>query len=446
MTHSGFNPKTEVAIQKETKSTKKEGVGTFVRVIFQTVSLRGERLLPSLPWLPYVNPVSEFGSQVSPLLIFFSLLGFALNLFATERKLVYQEIGPGIEYANEFVRDVPWSIHVVKINRKRSDLKLITTLAEGEIFGLASLPEQINSVPPQIGQAVAGINGDFFLMATQPYQGDPRGLQIINGELVSAPGSEVCFWLEGSRPKIGKVISKFKVTWPDGTETPIGLNEGRSENETVLLTPTLGPSTRTTNGVELILERAGWQWLPLRAGKNYSVRVREIAGTNTPLAPDFLILSLGPGVLFPEVKTGMKLKISTATFPDLSKVQTAIGGGPMLVHDGEIPIRQPGAHMTAHAKERNPRTAFGWNDSNYFFVVVDGRRKNVSLGMSFRELAVEMAALGCKEAMNLDGGGSSTIWAGGKVLNQPSDNHDRSGANALICVVKIIRGKGHGRY
>jgi exopolysaccharide biosynthesis protein len=47
-----------------------------------------------------------------------------------------------------------------------------------------------------------------------------------------------------------------------------------------------------------------------------------------------------------------------------------------------------------------------------------------------------MALLGCTEAMNLDGGGSATIWGGGKVLNQPSDNRNRSLANALICVRK----------
>jgi len=361
---------------------------------------------------------------------FLCLFGFALNIFSVE-PLPYREFSPGVEYVNKCVTNVPWSIHVIKIDRNRSDLKLATTLAKETIFGLSSLIEQVNSVPPKVGAAVAGINGDFYLISKKPYQGDPQGLQIIDGELVSAPSENVCFWMEGSKPKIEKVDSRFKVVWPDGKKTHIGLNQDRDDDEAVLLTPRLGESTRTTNGIELILERESGPWLPLRAGKVYSTRVRKICGTNTLLAPDILILSLGPKLQerLPEIKTGMELKISTATSPNIGKANTAIGGGPALVQNGKTLTQTAG-------KERNPRTAFGWNDSYFFFVVVDGRRKDVSMGMSFAELAEEMAALGCKEAMNLDGGGSATIWGDGRVLNQPSDNRNRSLANALVCVRK----------
>ncbi len=364
-------------------------------------------------------------------LCFFSLLAFALNAFSAEPKLSYRKISPGIEYANECVTNVPWSIHVIKIDRHRNDLKLVSTLAKGTIFGLSSLIEQVESISPKVGTAVAGINGDFYLIEKKPYQGDPQGLQIIDGELVSAPYENVCFWMEGSKPKIGKVNSKFKVVWPDGTETRLGLNQERDEDGAALLTPRLGESTRTTNGIELVLERVDGPWLPLHAGTVYSARVQKISGTNTPLAPNIMILSLGPKLVarLPELKIGMPLRISTATLPNVSKASLAIGGGPALVRNGKT-LAQP------TGKEKNPRTAFGWNDSDFFFVVVDGRRKDVSAGMSFEELATEMANLGCKEAMNLDGGGSATIWSDGKVLNQPSDNRNRSLANALVCVRK----------
>jgi hypothetical protein len=362
------------------------------------------------------------------------LFAFASNLFSAEEKPSYRQIEPGVEYMNQRMTNGPESIYVIKISRKQKDLKLVTTLGKGTVYGLASLIEQTESIPQKTGRAVAGINGDFFLLAKKPYQGDPRSLQIVDGELVSAPSGEVCFWLDGKKPKMEKVVSKMKVTWPDGTETPIGLNEDRDENKTVLLTPRLGESTRTTNGVELVLERAGWNWLPLRVGKSYNARVREIAGTNTILSPDILVLSLGPKTQHPDLKKGMRLKISTATVPDLSKVETAIGGAPMLVHKGKTLFRAAGTNSTVRVQQRNPRTAFGWDDSSFYFVVVDGRRKEVSMGMDFSELAEEMASLGCKEAMNFDGGGSSTIWSNGKVLNQPSDNRNRSVANALICV------------
>jgi hypothetical protein len=368
------------------------------------------------------------------ILFFVLLIGFPLNGFSAESKLPYQEIGSGVEYVNEWIRDVPWSIHVIKIDRQRRDLKFITTLGQGKVYGLSSITDQIDSIPSRCGHAVAAINGDFFSWKNKPYQGDPRGLQIIDGELVSAPNGDISFWIEGSKPRMEKVISRFKVRWPDGTETPLGLNSERDTAQAVLVTPKLCESTRTTNGIDLILERNGGDWLPLRAGKTYSARVRKIAATNTPLASDTLVLSLGPKFRAPEIAVGMRLEISTATFPDVSQADFAIGGGPMLVHRGKVLHASP--EGKAHVEGRNPRTAFGWNASDYFFVVVDGRRKNVSDGMTFSELANEMAALGCTEAMNLDGGGSSTIWAGGKVLNQPSDNHIRSVGNALICVRK----------
>ena len=56
--------------------------------------------------------------------------------------------------------------------------------------------------------------------------------------------------------------------------------------------------------------------------------------------------------------------------------------------------------------------------------------------MTFAELAAFMKNLGCAEAMNLDGGGSSTFWLNGKVMNSPSDKHERSLANAIIIVQK----------
>ena len=334
------------------------------------------------------------------------LTGVVLTSCAAVLPLDFQQIEPGVVYAHQVVQPAPWSIHILKIDRRRSDLKFVTTLGKEKIHGLSPLPEQVDSITPRRGKAVAAINGDFFLIAKKPYQGDPRGLQIMNGELVSAPGKDVCFWLDGATPRIEQVVSKFHVTWPNGKDSPLGLNEERAENQAVLLTPTLGDSTRTTNGLELVLERAGAAWLPLRAQTSYSARVRTVSGTNTATAPGTMVLSIGPKLVeqLPPFESGMKLKISTDTSAaHLDKAETAIGGGPALVHLGKTLIGTGVAPSRVSDAVRHPRTALGWNDAFFFFVVVDGRRENVSVGMTFAELADEMAALGCQEAMNLDG-------------------------------------------
>jgi exopolysaccharide biosynthesis protein len=70
-------------------------------------------------------------------------------------------------------------------------------------------------------------------------------------------------------------------------------------------------------------------------------------------------------------------------------------------------------------------------------LVVDGRKKGVAVGMNYAELAAEMLRLGCRQALNLDGGGSSVMAfrdsATGKfhILNEPTDGRERAVANVL---------------
>jgi len=346
------------------------------------------------------------------------------------------ETGRGLSYKNDRIPNVPWSIHVVKIDRSRSDLELITTHARGTALGLATLTEQINSVPAIVGKPIAAINGDFYRTEQEPYAGDPRGIQILQGELLSAPSGKTCFWIDPQgNPQMTNVLSQFKVTWPDGRQTTFGLNEERDYGPAVLYTPRLGSSTRTTGGRELILERdATSEWLPLRAGQIYSARVRDVRETgNTRLSRDIMVLSLSPDSLsrVPTVEPGAMLKISTATSPDLKGVRTAIGGGPVLVHDGKA---QPG--RVNKSLERHPRSAIGWNEKSIFLVEVDGRQGGLSIGMTLPELAAYLVKQGCDEAMNLDGGGSAEVWVNGQIANSPCFGRERSTANALVVVQK----------
>ena len=75
---------------------------------------------------------------------------------------------------------------------------------------------------------------------------------------------------------------------------------------------------------------------------------------------------------------------------------------------------------------RAPYTAIGQKDKNNFiFIVVDGRGSNGSIGVTYTGMAELMKKHGAITAYELDGGGSSTIWFDGKVLNEPSDGKER---------------------
>jgi hypothetical protein len=346
----------------------------------------------------------------------------------------FQVVVSGVDYAHwrEESPAGPWSIHVGRVERARRGFAFTTPLAQGTVFGLSPVSAQVKAVPPSLGTPRLAVNGDFFVIKRDPYQGDPQGLQIWNGEVVSAPKGGACFWLDAAgAPQIGLVESRFRVAWPDGTRSGIGLNEVRETNRVVLYTPKLGASTRAVNGCEAVLEPAGSNRLaPLAIGTTVRARIGAVhrAG-DTSLPMGGWILSLGPaaGRDCNLLQPGDEVALSLETQPALDGVDVALGGGPILVAGGRVrewPPPQP----------RHPRTALGWNDRHYFLVIVDGRQPGRSVGMTFPELADLMLRLGCREAMNLDGGGSSTFWLEGRVRNRPSDGRERPVANSLILV------------
>ena len=94
--------------------------------------------------------------------------------------------------------------------------------------------------------------------------------------------------------------------------------------------------------------------------------------------------------------------------------------GPSLVEDGEITVdtnSEVGQSMAS-----NPRTAIGIIDENHYIIVVSDGRTSESEGLSLYQLAEVMKSYGVKTAYNLDGGGSSTLYFNGQVINKPTTN------------------------
>ena len=126
------------------------------------------------------------------------------------------------------------------------------------------------------------------------------------------------------------------------------------------------------------------------------------------------------------------------------EVRQAVGAGPMLVRDGknvaeESYWREVLDHGGVSGLSRQPRTAIGATaDGKLVVLVCDGRNKRGSKGFTLPELADKLISLGCTEAVNLDGGGSSTfVGREGKVLNMPSDTEGTDLAGAAIVERRI---------
>jgi len=135
---------------------------------------------------------------------------------------------------------------------------------------------------------------------------------------------------------------------------------------------------------------------------------------SSPLAAS-RIRSLRPEEIVPITWT-MKTPFGT----EWPRVTTTAGGMPLIVFQGHV---TSGWFCGNGFCDRNPRTAIGYTaDGTILLVTVDGRRPGWSVGMTMAGLAHEMISLGAVNAVNLDGGGSTTMWVAGRgLVNRPSD-------------------------
>ena len=173
-------------------------------------------------------------------------------------------------------------------------------------------------------------------------------------------------------------------------------------------------------------------------------------GLGTPIPSDGYVLSgTGPAATFlrraaredaeASVSTELVRGGSALSLPSYAAV---VGGGPRLLSGGRLSLRAGPEGFLADASlrngftgARNPRTLAGVTPGGgVLLVTVDGRRPATSVGVSLREAAGVMRALGARDALNLDGGGSSAMVVGNAVVNRPSDGTERrvgSGVFAL---------------
>jgi len=284
--------------------------------------------------------------------------------------------------------------------------------------------QRVSEIARRTG-ALAAINGGFFSTS-----GDPLGCLLIAGEWVSEPDVQrSCAGITADGAVIfDRLHADFTVITGEAAARVDGLNRERRADELVLYRPVYDASTRTNAfGAEAVVSNG------------VVVSVVDQRG-NSPIPRDGFVLS-GHGRarqwILRALAPGVPVLIQTVLVPRSAdprwqQVVHAVGGGPRLLSGGEwVPPEDFPATIT---DRRHPRTAIGVSaDGRVVLVVVDGRQPTHSLGMTLPELAIALRRLGAVEAMNLDGGGSSTIVVGDRVVNQPSDETgERPVADALV--------------
>jgi len=134
--------------------------------------------------------------------------------------------------------------------------------------------------------------------------------------------------------------------------------------------------------------------------------------------------------VYDETSTSAQTLLDAGVWNTLSFGPALVRGGAVL--DGIDAVEVDTNFGNHSIQGTQPRTAVGAIAyGHYVFVVVDGRDKGYSRGVTMTELAQIMADLGCDCAYNLDGGGSSTLWFNGSVVNQPSNGGERETSDIL---------------
>ena len=174
------------------------------------------------------------------------------------------------------------------MQRDNSLYKIDSVHAGAKAIGLETLSEQLGRLDSTRWIPVAGVNGDFY-QRDKAFAGAPRGLQIMDGELISAPCSSATFWIDAlGQFHMTNVASLFRIVWPNGATTGFGLNGELHPQGIELYTPTVGFSTHAEGAREFVLSRVeGSRWLPLRIGQTYLAHVSEVhEGRNRSIAPN----------------------------------------------------------------------------------------------------------------------------------------------------------------
>lgn len=352
------------------------------------------------------------------------LLFACLCLHAWPAESVHSRtIAPGVT-STVIRRDAgPFELGVIRVQRNEPLVHLDAAVGGGTVHGFAPVSRITGSLVRD-GYPVAAVNGDFYAMSG-PTAGLTRGPSIAGGELVSSgPDRDSFYVLPDGTPGIGRLEVRTILDTPAG-EVPVEVvNRSRPDDGLVLYTGRWG---WPVHGPAVVIKAEG---LPLRSHGQWSGSVigeLDEGAAHDVGSGELVVAGSGRGAeRLARVTAGQAVRIDIATEGVSGPVAAAVGGGPVLIRDGSIVINEPAAGPV------HPRTAVGFSNTEVVLVTVDGRQPGWSVGMSLGALAGLMAEMGCTEAINLDGGGSTTAWVRGEVTNRPSDGRERSVANALL--------------
>ena len=342
-----------------------------------------------------------------------------------ERVAGPRRVARGVTCDKYVLPAMPLQVSVLTIDLKTPGLSLETCLGADQIVGRETPTSMAQRKSKPGHRVVAAVNGDFYMTKPKELKGMPRSGQVCRDELVENPVGRACLVIDdNNRPYMHTV-------------NMIGLEkENTGGNQTFLFTGSYGPVTYDCSGgvkVQIGAVNGSFNWMPTCSQQCVVDTVYNGDGT-TPIPAGKAILWLQGSdttharMLAKGTTFTLNFKTTLRSCPEqLVAIKELVGGSDHI-------IMRNGAFVDDWAA-RHPRTCAGYNvkGDRLFLVVIDGRSK-ASCGVTLKEAYGVLKALGVYNAVNLDGGGSSCMVVGGKVVNTPSDGNVRAVGNGLLVV------------
>lgn len=337
----------------------------------------------------------------------------------------------------------PWVVNVLTIDPRRARGRLVATHGPD----LARVEPTTRLV--RDAGALAGVNASFFTFTANPtYPGDPVGLGVFDGRLLSEPTTdpaEVGLLVDAHRTALR--MGRFAWTGTvrnhrTGAELPLEfLNHPpvvpagcadladqttcAEPGDLVRFTPEFGAGTPPGAGVEVVLDRLGCV-------------VRTAGARGTALEPGQVSLqATGSDTVALLALTASGCLRQTVTLSDedgrrvpLRPGLYGVNGRYRLTAGGEVVVPAGTGSFFA----RNPRTIAGTTARGLVVLATIDGRQTTSVGTTMDETAAVAHALGLRDALNLDGGGSTAMSVGGDLVNAPSGGVERAVGDALVFV------------
>jgi hypothetical protein len=346
---------------------------------------------------------------------------------------------PGVIHMQR-VETGPIRLNVLLFDLTAPEFQLRVVLQDDYLSGVSK-----TSTLARDNNALAAVNGDLFSGT-----GLPQGMTMTDGKLAMAPKRRATFAWGKDGPFIGYFTQGF--TWPSSVQAANGeyhslevLNTTCEDNWLCIyndLTHQLAP---TYNDTKVVLDATGTVTaISQQASLKIAGGTQVLVGRGT--AGKWLQAN---------VNVGDTLNLNMVTDPDYHKFDQIVSGGPVFLRNGRF-IQDCMCYLedcgqsqqknvlceefTTDWKEthyltiRMPRNAIGYNDdkSVLMVAVVDGYQPGYSIGMTQKELAGLFTDYGMTTAMELDGGGSATMWLEGKLASHPSDGNGYTSVERMV--------------